>query len=84
MQHLKSGLWSLFVSFSLTLLPGVSPAGTYNLAAAHGDKNAAAICDDLAKRISPAQIAEAQRLARAGNGSRRSSKSPHVLKVNIK
>jgi uncharacterized protein len=36
----------------------------YNLAAAHGDKNAAAICDDLAKRMSPAQIAEAQRLAR--------------------
>ena len=36
----------------------------YNLAAAQGDKDARESRDSLAKKMTPAQIAEAQRLAR--------------------
>lgn len=36
----------------------------YNLSAAHGEKRALELRDTLAKRMTPAQVAEAQRLAR--------------------
>ena len=36
----------------------------FNLAAAQGDQNAAKWRDDVAERMTPAQIAEAQKLAR--------------------
>jgi hypothetical protein len=36
----------------------------YNLAAAQGDKDAAKARDELTAKMTPAQIAEAQRLAR--------------------
>ena len=36
----------------------------YNLSAAHGEKRSAEARDALAQRMTPAQIAEAQRLAR--------------------
>ena len=36
----------------------------YNLAAARGNKDAGLVRDDLARKMTPAQIAEAQRLAR--------------------
>jgi len=36
----------------------------YNLAATNGDKPAAELRDALAKQMTPAQIAEAQKLAR--------------------
>jgi hypothetical protein len=36
----------------------------YNLAAAHGEKSAFASRDALAEHMTPAQIAEAQKLAR--------------------
>ncbi len=36
----------------------------YNLAAANGDRKGAAARDALAKEMTPAQIAEAQKLAR--------------------
>jgi TPR repeat protein len=36
----------------------------YNLAAANGDKAGAEFRDDLARKMTPAQIAEAQKLAR--------------------
>jgi uncharacterized protein len=39
----------------------------FNLAAAQGDKEAVKAGDDLTAKMTPAQIAEAQRLRRGGN-----------------
>jgi uncharacterized protein len=43
----------------------------FNLSAAQGDQDAAGARDSIAKRMTPAQIAEAQKLAREWQSKRR-------------